>query len=172
MKDICVYVKVERYIAQWLAATMGLPVRFPPQSFENEVLRRLLTVCPKNVEPRLPGDGDVAIVIPDSSTRPPEYYNYLGRRSEQMMRTVIDSLFRLHLWWGCVHLIATPGELNAGLDAWCASVGISLDNREAVRQKFYRMRRKYESQQIILGKKYRKDYHEGGIFRTTVRKDK
>ncbi len=172
MKDICVYVRVEKYIAQWLSTTMGLPVRFPTHSFENQLLKRVLSVRPKDAPIRMAGDNDIAIVIPDSSSRPPEYYNYLGRRSEQLVRTTIDSLFRLHLWYKCVHLLAVPGELNAGLDAWCASVGISIEYREAVRQKFYRMRRKYEAEHIFLGKKYKKDYHKGGIFRTSLKTDK
>ncbi len=167
MKNVCIHLRLEVYLARWLTATMGDPVRFPAHSYENAVLSRLLTVRPKNLPPPKPEAGEVAIVIPDNAARRPEYYNYLGARSQAALRDVIDALFRIHLWSECAPLLSVPGRLNSGLDEWCARHGIPLDNREAVRQKFYRMRKNYEQFGIYLGKKYKKRCHDGVVFRTS-----
>ncbi len=168
MKNICIYLRLETYLARWLTATLGNPVRFPAHSFENELLIRVLTIRPKHLPPSKPEAGAVAIVIPDNSHRRPEFYNHLGQRGERLLRTTIDALFRIHLWSECAPLLSAPGRLNAGLDEWCARHGIPLDNREAVRQKFYRMRKNYEQFGIYLGKKYKKHCHEGAHFRTST----
>ena len=68
----------------------------------------------------------------------------------------IDGLFRISLWSGCFPLIHSKGELNRGIDLWCEQNGISLDAREAVRQKFYRLRRQYHEKGVIVGKIYHK----------------
>ena len=70
--------------------------------------------------------------------------------------SAIDALFRLDLWSGCAPLLHSTNELNKGIDQWCADNGISLDAREAVRQKFYRIRKSYLERGIVLGKFYRK----------------
>ena len=60
------------------------------------------------------------------------------------------------MWSGCAPLLHSSKEINKGIDEWCACNGISLDAREAVRQKFYRIRKAYMEKGIILGKFYRK----------------
>lgn len=157
MKDIVVYLRVERYIKQWLENALGNPVRFPARSYENELLHRLLSRRPQGVQPRLVAEPEeVAIVIPDRSDHKPEYYNYLSRRSQTAMVCAIDGLFRLALWSECAPLIGSTAGLNAGIDEWCCRQGIDLDSREAVRQKFYRMRKTYRLTGIVLGKTYGK----------------
>ena len=162
MKDILVYIKVSRYIQTWLASTLGNPVRFPAGSYENAVLHHALRRRPSGMPPELPAVGMVGIVIPDSSARRPEFYNYLGRRGQRMMQEAIEHLFRMHLWSDCRHLIGTS-LLEAGLDEWCKRHGIAIENREAVRKKFYRMRKAYLRYGVILGKKYNvKECHVSG----------
>ncbi|MBR7028471.1 MAG: hypothetical protein IKI05_03550 [Bacteroidaceae bacterium] len=156
MKDIVVYIKVEKYIKQWLEHTLGNPVRFPTHSYENEVLRRHLQKRPANVLLPLADPDLVAIVIPDSSERKPEFYNYLGFRGQRALQSAIDGLFRLALWSDCAPLLHSKRELNRGIDAWCKQHGIELDYREAVRQKFYRIRKSYRIKGIVLGKIYQK----------------
>lgn len=72
------------------------------------------------------------------------------------MQSAIDGLFRLALWSECASLLHSKRELNRGIDEWCKLHGIELDCREAVRQKFYRIRKSYQIKGIILGKKYNK----------------
>ena len=156
MKDIVVYVKVQRYIKEWLEYHLGTPVRFPERSYENELLHRHLDKRPRNLPPDKPEEGTVAIVITDCDHSRPEYYNYLGQRGRRAIVSAIDALFRLDLWSGCAPLMHSKTELNRGIDGWCADNGISLDAREAVRQKFYRIRRAYLERGIVLGNFYRK----------------
>lgn len=156
MKDILVYVKVERYIQEWLEFHLGNPVRFPVRSYENELLHRHLGKRPCGQPPEKREDNMVAIVITDCDHSRPEFYNYLGHRGKRAIVSAIDALFRLDLWSGCAPLLHSNTELNRGIDKWCADNGISLDAREAVRQKFYRIRKSYLERGIVLGKFYRK----------------
>ena len=171
MKDFIVYIKVEKYIKQWLEHSLGNPVRFPPHSYENEMLRRSLQKRTWNAPPVLHTDADsVAIVIPDTRHRKPEFYNYLGLEAQRQVVSAIDGLFRLALWSDCAPLIHSKQELNAGIDNWCKEHGIELDYREAVRQKFYRIRKSYQIKGIILGKIYRKKVRQS-IDKTNTEKN-
>ena len=157
VKDITVHLHVEAYLKQWLEHSLGDPVRFPSRSYESCLLSRLVSTPPKAGLSADGGDaGGVRIVLPDNALRPPEYYHYLSRRSSDTMRAAIDALFRLALWSECAHLLGQKGNINKGIDRWCAGHGISIDYREGVRQKFYRMRLQYGKRGIMLGKMYEK----------------
>jgi len=154
MKDLVVHLPLPGYLRQWLAATLGDPVRFPPRSAENVLLTHLLRRRPPLAPPEPAGADTAAIVVPDNGLRPPETYNYLGRRGRAELAAAIERLFRLHLWSECAALMGAEGELGRGIDRWCEGHGIALEGREAVRQKFYRMRKAYRLYGIVLGKKY------------------
>ena len=116
----------------------------------------MLTRRPPNEPPELPSDDTVSIVITDNRHHKPEFYNYLGFHGQRTIVSAIDGLFRISLWSGCFPLIHSKGELNKGIDLWCEQNGISLDAREAVRQKFYRLRKQYHEKGVIVGKIYLK----------------
>ena len=156
MKDIQVHIKVERYIKEWLTFHLGNPVRFPERSYENEVIHRHLIRRPSTVPFEKPNEDTIAIVITDCRYRKPEHYNYLGRGGQRAVASAINALFKIQLWAECMPLMHAKGELNKGIDKWCADNGISLDAREAVRQKFYRLRKLYLDKGIVLHKIYRK----------------
>ena len=156
MKDIQVYIKVERYIKEWLEFHLGNPIRFPERSYENEILHRHLAKRPCGLPPEKREDNMVAIVITDCDHSRPEYYNYLALRGQRAIVSAIDALFRLDLWGGCAPLLHSTTELNRGIDHRCADNGISLHAREAVRQEFYRICKSYLERGIVLGKFYRK----------------
>lgn len=152
MKDITVGIKLELYLKEWLETAMGRPVRFPSKSYENALLHRFLVRGGQN---RLV-DDNVLLVITDCHYRKPETYNCLGRDGRRAMAAAIDALFRIDLWSGCAGLVGSKGNLNNGIEEWCRRKGISPQNREAVRQKFYRMRKAYQERGIIIGKIYGK----------------
>ena len=154
MKGIIIYLRLEAYLRQWLTHHLGSPVRFPDRSYENALLLRLLSRPTGGYEPPTtvcPPDS-VPVIVPDCAHRRPEYYCSLTRRAQAQMARAIDNLFRLHLWSECAPHIHS-GQLNRSLDQWCARQGIALDNREAVRQKFYRMRHAYQEKGIFLRKR-------------------
>lgn len=169
MKDITVPILLSYYLVQWLTHALGNPVKFPVQSYENRLLSRLLSRRPRGegsraTSPVAESDAGanrkrVSLVIPDNDLHRPEYFNHLSVRASAQMAEAIDTLFRLRLWSECVCLIHSQQGLNQGLDQWCRRQGISIEYREAVRQKFYRMRRAYERDGIILGEKHRRRYH-------------
>lgn len=168
MKDILIYVKLENYMAEWLIHSFGSPVRFPDQSVENALIHKYLSVRRFNEKFDLCTEGKIPIVITDSSVHRPEYYHHFSSRGQAALIRHLDDLFRVNLWSECFRLVSCgrTRRLNAGLDEWCQSHGISLDHREAVRQKFYRMRKKYESYGIILGNFHKKNCHEPVMKRT------
>ena len=160
MKDITIPVRFELYLADWLVHHFGRPVRFPNHSPENVLLHRLLSVRPRGLSDDAAADdaaGEaVPLVLTDSSRRKPEHYNYLGRRGRAVLRTALTDLFLLHLWTECAGLLYTRRGLNAAIEAWCRANGIRPEAREAVRQKFYRVRRHYARHGIIVSKFYGK----------------
>ncbi len=156
MKDITVLLRLEPYLRQWLTHAFGEPVRFPAQSYENHLLLRLVQRVPHASAIANEDKNSlkcVRVVIPDSAHRRPEYYHHLSRRANAKMCAALVSLFRIHLWSDIAPKIHADG-LNRAIDDWCQSQGIDIDYREGVRQKFYRMRKSYETYGIILGKKH------------------
>lgn len=151
MKDITIEVPVEHYIYQWVSHTVGLPIRFPKRSAENALLIQLLKKRPPSnptANPR--GLPKVSIVIPDNRAKAPEYYHYLDHRGESEVRNVLARMFRIALWAECCSLVCCRWGVNGGIDNWCRRNGIAIEYREAVRQKFYRMRRSYIDHGIAL----------------------
>ena len=73
-----------------------------------------------------------------------------------MLADAIDDLFCIDMWNSLAPYLSSSG-INGRLDKWCEERGISLDNIEAVRQRFYRLRKNYAKFHIILGKKYKKN---------------
>lgn len=156
MKDMLVYVEMPSYLREWLIYHYGNPIRFPHHSLEHLVLLRNLRKRPKNARPEMEGRGQAAVVIPDNDYKRPEFYNYLGKYGRWEFVSSVRSLFLIDLWCGCSHLLASRMEINRGIDSWCACNGISLDGREAVRQIFYRARKRYRDSGVALGKIYRR----------------
>jgi len=156
MKGITVNISLSGHLREWLTSRFGNPVRLPARSYEQEVLRRSLSKPPADWKPTGASEDCVTIVIPDDDIRRPEVYCYLGRRGTARMREVLTSLFTIDLWQSLRGELLRGKGLQQAIDRWCMDRDISLDYREAVRQKFYRMRRAYEQYGVAAGKKYQK----------------
>lgn len=152
MSDMVFYLKLEPYLHQWLTHSLGNPVAFPVGSAENALIRRFLRKLPSGCTPDLPDASMTAVVIPDSKAKPPHRYNYLGHSAKSAIRSVIEDLFRMNLWLEMQDMTNTCGGVNKKILAWCELHGIDDDYSEAVRQKYYRMRRAYDEKGIFLGK--------------------
>jgi len=161
------------FLCQWLKSRMGDPARFPNGSYENAIIARHLSKRPPPREPlqsfppiksflskesKESNEASLArIAAPSVRGKPPESWNYLPRRGRDELRAAIVTLFTLDLWNSCVSLLANrTASLGEGLDEWCRSRSITPENREAVRQRFYRLRRAYAARGVILGRRYRK----------------
>ena len=164
MKDIVVYVKLPGHIRQWLAHSFGNPVRFPSHSYENAVLIRAVQIRPKNIPVPVPQPDEIPIVIPADNARDSMYYNYLGRRGLSAITYAISELFAMNLWSDLLCYVHNIRGINEVINDWCRDHGIDLNYREAVRQKFYRMRKAKEKFGINLGKAAVKKQSNGGRY--------
>lgn len=157
MSSFVIYLRLEKYLSQWLVHALGNPVRFPAQSNENAVIRRFLQRLPSGQKPELMVDGLTPVVIPDSKAKDPAVYNYLGPRAKEAIIEAIEDLFRRNMW-------AELGEMsfdqsigvNKMVAAWCEMHGIDDDFVETVRQKYYRMRNAYTKKGLFLNSLTRK----------------
>ena len=147
-----IYLKLEKYLMQWLTHSLGNPVRFPAQSNENAVISRFLTKLPEEKSPEMFQEGLTPIVIPESKAKDPTIYNYLGPRAKEAVIESIEDLFRRNMWAELGDMMANEQSVgvNKIVAAWCEMHGIDDDYIETVRQKFYRIRKAYTNKGINL----------------------
>ncbi len=157
MKRTYIYLTLTGYLREWLVGTMGNPLSFPPRSYENMIIAHYLSRLPSGSPPQLPTPDSVTIIAPVVHCKTAEEFNYFGRRGKVALTAAIEMLFVADMWVSLASHIGCE-NINNVVDKWCACRGITLTHREAVRQKFYRLRRSYEKNGIYLGKKYRKNH--------------
>ena len=169
MSKFLIYLHLEPYLHQWLTHSLGNPVEFPAKSNENAVIRRFLQTKPTDALPDLYAEGMTAVCIPDSKAKPVQHYNHCGAKGKKALAEAIEDLFRINLWSELAPLVCREerggGGLNKLIVSWCEAHGISDDHTEAVRQKFYRMRKAYAKYGVFLGKmrKIRSDDGSGFV---------
>lgn len=153
MQKNVVYIQLDGYLAEWLVNRFGNPVRFPSRSWENIILARYLSK--KSSAPSSPSNTGhlIPICVPAVTDKPFSIYNHLPTRAEAMLIASIESIFRLDMFYSLIHCVV---DINEHVDVWCSQRGIDSEHREAVRQKFYRIRRDYEKNGVFLRKKYSK----------------
>lgn len=150
MSRFVIYIKLEKYLAEWLTHSLGNPVVFPCGSNENAVIRAFLQKTPVGMKPDMAADGMTAICIPDSKAKPPGTYNYLSDSGKKAVREAIMDLFTRNLWNELRPIDNINIGVNTRIAAWCEMHGIGLDRVETVRQKYYRIRDAYKRQGINL----------------------
>lgn len=158
MSQFVIYLNLPLYKAEWLTHHFGNPVVFPAGSPQNATIRTFTQLLPKGMVPETPGEGDVAIAIPDSKAKPPERFHYMGHRGKEAVKEAIDDLFRRSLWNDISPLDTDeyPVGLNKLIAAWCEMHGIGLDRVETVRQCYARIRAAFAKNGINLRKSSRK----------------
>lgn len=154
MSQYLIYIKLPRYLSQWVTNRLGNPVVFPASSPQNSVIRTYIRERRKDepVETFSP-DTDTAIAIPDSIAKPPERYNHIGPRGKLAVAETIKDLFKRELWCDISPLENNPCGLLKLISAWCECHGIDIDRTETVRQCYYRIRKDYMDRGINLKKK-------------------
>ena len=150
MSNFVIYIKLERYLSEWLTHSLGSPVRFPAGSNENAVIRAFIQPTPDGELPETASEGMTAIYIPDSKAKPPARYNHLGERGKAALREAINDLFTRNLWNELRPLDNVNIGVNTRIAAWCELHGIGIDRVETVRQKYYRIREAYRRRGINL----------------------
>lgn len=156
MSNFVIYLKLEKYLSEWLTNSLGDPVRFPAQSNENAIIRRFLQKLPKDKQPEVMAPGLTRIVIPESKAKPTATYNYFGQHAKLALVETIEDLFRQNMWAELGTMFDGSVGLNKTISAWCEMHGIDDDHTEAVRQKYYRIRKAYGKKGIFLNSLTRK----------------
>ena len=150
MSQMVIYIKLEKYLSQWLTHSLGCPVRFPNGSNENAVIRTFIQRLPDGERPDFGSNDATPIYIPDSKAKPVSSYNYMGIAGKKAVKESIKDLFIQNLWNDLRRVEHTSVGINTRIAAWCEMHGIALDYVETVRQKYYRIRDAYTRRGINL----------------------
>ena len=147
MSQICIYIAMEPYIAQWFVHDRGgkTPVELERGSVESKILEVFLAKRPPNVMPDFSADGKVAIYIPSFKYRPAETYNYLPKRAHAALLLSIRNRFDIELW-NDLHTFGKIGKRQDELIyAWMEKHGIELTetNWNAIAKRYQRQRDLY-----------------------------
>lgn len=170
MSQITFYLKLKPFVRQWLEFHFGKPVKFPPKSVENSTIRLHVRELPKGMIPEMQQPDEVAICIPESKSKPPSRYFYLGPRAKIALVEVIEDNFRLCLWnelWVLYKDFKEQGvkiRMESQVRAWCENHGISPDHCATIVQRFYRMKEGYKRKGIDLMSKNKEKDERYGFF--------
>ena len=152
MSKYCLYVSLPRIVGRWVRhryCSKDSPtgqvdpagaVRFPARSPVNRVIVDALRVPGRQEHPRVAGPELTAIEIPWSDARPANRWHAVTRAGERAICAEVDALFVHALWHELLPLAGRAG-LNDGVAAWCLRNGLEEEDVEAVRQRFYRLRK-------------------------------
>lgn len=143
-----VYLRLPKYLAEWCLHDWGGDdgvVRFPRGGAENDVLEQTLTTPPRGAEPQLPAEGDIAVEIPNFKTKPQPHYWYLTDHGRRLLVHVIYVRFRVALWNDLYRIDRLNLPITDVIYDWMERHGIEPEEKswEAIRQIFFRQRKKY-----------------------------
>ncbi len=96
--NFMVYVKMEPYLAQWVAHEHGIPIRFPRGSIENDIIELGLKIRGDDEPVDLPGEGKYAVVLPFYKHKDVMYYNHLSESSKDQLVHCLKVRFAIALW--------------------------------------------------------------------------
>ena len=152
MSQICLYIPLEDYLAQWFIHEHGgeVPVHLIRGSVESKILEVYLTHRPEDLLPDIGGVGKLAIAIPSFRNRPPEVFNYLPQRALSSLLNIIRNRFDIQLWGDLHHFGKISKRQDELIYAWMEKHGIDLTekNWETIRQMYFRKRKVYRTKKI------------------------
>ena len=100
MSQICLYISLEDYLAQWFIHEQGgnLPVKLIRGSMESGLLEQFLQTPPPDYEPDFGGDGKIAIEIPNFRSKDTRDNYYLPKKARELLIACIRNRFDIALW--------------------------------------------------------------------------
>lgn len=131
MSDIVVYVELDSYLAQWLTHKNEgvIPIVFPKNSYENDVLELSLSLRPKNTYDDGPKEGKIPIAVPYFKNKDVRSNNYLPRSGEIAIQKSIRQRFVMELWRD-LHKFGNIGKQRKELlFAWMEAHGIEPSDK-------------------------------------------
>lgn len=149
MSDYVIYMKAPQYLAEWITHTFGNPAVLVKDSPESRILNECLVKMPKDCQPDIGANANVAIAVPFFKAKDPRVYNYLH---ESGKKAVLESFRTLLL----KNLMEEVGNIDNGsvkistlIYAWMEKHGIDDENWYTVSQIYYRTRKTYFSEKGI-----------------------
>ena len=161
-----VRIKVEYYLERWVNYHFGNPVQLQKDSPEARILKRFLDKPPASP---VADDGNLEIEIPFFKEKDPRTYNYLSPSARMALASSFENLMLLNLWGEVGSIENANCSLPVLIRAWCEKHGLLKypdcaatisDIREAeefndrviecLRQKFYRMKRRFKKDNINI----------------------
>lgn len=147
MSQICLYITLEDYLAQWFVNEQGgeVPVHLTRGSVESKILEVYLAHRPVGVMPEFEGGGKLAIAIPSFRNRPPEVFNYLPKRALSALLNAIRNRFDIQLWNDLHHFGRIGKRQDELIYAWMEKHGIEINetNWNAIAKRYQRQRNAY-----------------------------
>ena len=140
------YVKIPAYEREWCEHHFGSPSKFPPHSNVNAVIRHFLRTPPKGDREVERQQNEIALVIPVSRSKKPEYYNYLDKPGKSAVAEAIDDIFTIHMWESLTDIGCRNVRLSHLIEDYMRQNGISPDNYDNLRQKFTRIKEAYRKE--------------------------
>lgn len=139
------YMEVKPFLAQWLTYHFGDPVTFPARSAENACIRRLVALNPKGKDyvPMKPGEGCVAVSIPETKQRKTICWNYMSKTACAALTEVIEDTFKMQMWLELNEMSRCGCTLLKCIRAWCENNGIDTEYDYTLKMRFQRMRNSY-----------------------------
>jgi len=144
MSNLCIYLPLEDYLAQWFVNEHGgeVPVHLTRGSVESKTLELYMAKLPEGMEPEVCADGKLAVRIPTFRNRPPETYNYLPPRAMSMLLNLIRNRFDIQLWEELHHFGKIGKRQDELIFAWMEKHGIepTEKNWNAIAKRYQRQR--------------------------------
>lgn len=159
MSQINTYLHVPPYVKEWAEKHLGAPVRFPYNTVEDKMLRRFMDKWPDHDatsdddtrKKEIKSDDDnLAIALPSTKAKDPRTYSYLGHEAKNSLAESLETLFLHNLWSDLCELQGCNCSLSSLIRAWLEQHGIDFEHEETIRQRFYRLRKKYAQREIVL----------------------
>ena len=125
-----VYIRMEPYLAQWLAHKFGpFPIRFPKGSIENDIMEKGLIPLPKKATPDLPGKGKYPIILPFFRYKDVRFHNFLPISDKSKLVHCLKVCFDIELWTD-LHRFGYIGKQKQDL-IWAWMDDHDIDDTEA-----------------------------------------
>lgn len=150
MNEYYIYLKVEPYLAQWLFHAFGNPVVLPKDTPEVRLIKRFLDKTPADKKPDMKADSNVQVVIPWSKEKDPRIYNYFSPHAKMMLAESLETIFLNNLWTELGDIENINCSLTNVIYSWLEKHGIGEEHWETIRQKYYRIRKRFRSKGIKM----------------------
>lgn len=143
MSQFFIYLKTEPYLAEWIKSAFGSPVRLTRDTPEYVVVKRFLSKLPENTLPDISSDFNVCLEIPWFKEKDPRVYNYMSPRAKQCLVESFECLFIRNMWTEIGSLENINCSLTNVIYAYLEKHEMSEEHWECIRQKYYRIRKRY-----------------------------